>query len=527
MIAFSTVLILNFAMIPSSSAINVEEDPIMKEEIKDALKENLRESLKENKKQKSVEEKEIEIVEEEPTSAIKSASGTIIAYSPDGKGYIMEIDNGKYLLHMEGTPYEMGYQQGYLGPTSVSRLASQDWFKGVVMNLLDAPEWILEIIMSDVMSYNRLTDEVGSVVDDATLQQLSAQSGDDLDTLLDKMFALCRILVDHNTQYVPQEFLDEIQGVADGCTDAGYPVPYEDVLLLNMGMDAMLALCYPVVEPYLFWMDLFAFLSCSGFIAQDDATVNGNTIMGRHWQFTSDVLYEEMLMMEYVPNSGNRFLSTSAPGFVGITSAMNEQGLGIGNDMVPAQDCNPANFGMGTLLTCRYVMQYTNQLSEAINFIQNSVRGVSWIYGIGDGRNGETGGVALETSEHYCSIRSMSYEHPWWAIFSHDQIEHKDDLVTYANHYIYRRMNDWADSTAIDDSKDRYSWLTNEALDVYGSIDLLTGSELIDYLHPPNYDYYDDPNGPVGASVTCWDLTNLQANALYGLYSDNWVTVSL
>ncbi len=452
---------------------------------------------------------------------------TIIAYSPDEKGYIEEIGPNKYLMHLEGTPYEMGYQQGYLGPTSVSRLATEEWFKAVVMNLLEAPEWILQFIMSDVMDYNRLLNVVGSVVDSGTLSQLAAQSGDSLDTLLDKMLDLCRLTVAYNTRYVPQQFLDEIQGVADGCTDAGYTVTYEDVLLLNMGMDAMLALTYPVVEPYLFWLDLFSFLSCSGFVAQGSATVGGHTIMGRHWQFTSYILHEEMMFMEFVPDSGNSFLSTSTPGFVGVTSAMNDQGLGIGNDMVPAQDCDPANFGMGTLLTCRYIMQYTNQLTAAINHIKYSTRGASWIYGIGDGRNGETGGVALETSENYCSIRSMSYEHPWWAIFSYNQIEHKSDLVTYTNHYIYRRMNDWADATAIADSRDRYSWLTNEALDVYGTINLEVGAELIDYLHPPNYNYYDDPNGPVGAALTCWDLTTLEAKALFGFYSDSWVYANL
>jgi hypothetical protein len=262
-------------------------------------------------------------------------------------------------------------------------------------------------------------------------------------------------------------------------------------------------------------------------VAQGASTIGGHTIMGRHWQFTSYILHEEMMFMEFVPNNGYSFLSTSTPGFVGVTSAMNDQGLGIGNDMVPAQDCDPANFGMGTLLTCRYIMQYTNQLSAAINHIKYSTRGVSWIYGIGDGRNGETGGVALETSENYCSIRSMAYEHPWWAFLSHDQIEHKSDLVTYTNHYIYRRMNDWADSTAIADSKDRYKWLTNEALSVYGTINLDVGAELIDYLHPPNYDYYPDPNGPVGAALTCWDLTTLEAKALFGFYNDPWIYATL
>lgn len=453
----------------------------------------------------------------------------IVETSPDGKGYLAELSPGKFLLHLEGTGYEMGYQAGYLDPESVVALASEDWFKNVILNMLEADNSTLEWIMADIMDYDRLVDVVGSVVDSITLQSLAAADTDNLEQMLQKLLDLCLILINININYVPQEFLDEMQGIVDGVLDQGYYITYDDVLLLNMGMDPMLALAYPVIEPLLFWMDLFAFLSCSGFIATDDATTNGQTIMGRHWQFTSYITHEEMILIEYVPNNGNRFVSTSCPGFVGVTSAMNDQGLGIGNDMVPAQDCNPADFGMGTLFTTRYVMQYTNQLSEAIDFIENSVRGCSWIYGIGDGRNGETGGVALETSNHYCYERDLDYEHPWWAFFSQDQIEHKDDLVTYTNHYIYRTMNrdDRAGSTAIADSKDRYNWLTNAALDEYGNIDLTIGSEIIDYLHPPNYNYYSDPNGAVGAAVTCWDLTNLQLNALFGFYNDDWVVFSL
>ena len=451
-----------------------------------------------------------------------------IVYSPDGKGYLQEIASGKFKMHLEGTPYEMGYQQGYLGPTSVISLADIDWFRHVVTHLLEADDWILVLILSDIMNYDRLHDVVGSVVDDATLQALSAQSGDDKDALLDKLLALCIILVDVNSQYVPQAFLDEIQGVADGCTDAGYPINYEDVLLLNMGMDALLSLAYPVIEPWLMWMDLFGFLSCSGFVAQGSATSNGHTIAGHHWQFTDYILHEQMLVMEVYPNSGHHFLSTSCPGFVGGTAFMNDQGITISQDMVPACDCDPAHYGLGTLLTCIYVAQYCSQLSEAVSYIQNNERGCPWIYTIGDGRNGETGGVMLETSENYCKQRGLNYKLPWYAfLFGYDQIETKSNLVTTTNHYIYYDMNGLADSTAINDSKDRYKWITNEALNIYGSINLETGADLIDYLHPPSYDYYPDPNGPVSASITCWDLTTLQAKVLFGHYNEAWVYVSL
>jgi hypothetical protein len=248
--------------------------------------------------------------------------------------------------------------------------------------------------------------------------------------------------------------------------------------------------------------------------------------MGRHWQFSSYVLYEEMMMIEYYPDVGYKFISTSAPGFVGLTSAMNERGVGIGQDMVPAQDCDPANYGMGTLFTARYVAQAAAGYDEAINIITSNLHGCSWIYGIGDGLYGTTGGCALETSAHYYRVRDMGYTRPWWAIFSYNPIEKKSDLVTWTNHYIYVRMNDLADAYGVDDSEDRYEWLTNEALDMYGTLNLDTGATLMDYLHPPNYDYY--PIGSnVGAAITCWDLTNLQAKALFGNYNDDWVVVSL
>ncbi|MFX0070479.1 MAG: C45 family autoproteolytic acyltransferase/hydrolase, partial [Candidatus Hermodarchaeota archaeon] len=472
-------------------------------------------------------------VQSTPTVVSNSADSKIellpeasIVYAPDGIGYKEEIAPGKYLMHLEGSPYEMGYQTGYLGPTSVSRLATQDWYREVVTGLLDGPEFILTWILGDIMDYNRLHDVVGSVVDDATLQQLSAQSGDDFDTLLNKLLALCEILVAVNSQYVPQDFLDEMQGVADGCTDAGYSITYEDVLLLNLGMDALLALAYPVVEPWLFWIDLFSFLSCSGYVATDDATTNGQTIMAHHWQFTDYILHEEMMIMEYYPDSGNDFLATSCPGLVGGTAFMNDQGIAISQDMVPACDCDPAQYGMGTLLTCRYIAQFTSQLTDAINFVKNSIHGCSWLYTIGDGRNGETGGVILELSDSHFKERGLNYKPPWYA-FWYNQIEKKDDLVSCTNHYLYYDMRGLADSTSVDDSKDRYNWLTNELLDEYGDIDLEVGAEIIDYLHPPNYNYYSDPNGAVGASITCWDLTNLQLKALYGHYNDDWVYASL
>ncbi len=103
-----------------------------------------------------------------------------------GDGFLEEIAPGKYKMHLEGSPYEMGFQQGYLGGDSASRLASEDWFKSIVTGMLGASDAILLIVLGDILDYNRLVDVVGSVVNEATLQSVKFVSGDTLDTALDK-----------------------------------------------------------------------------------------------------------------------------------------------------------------------------------------------------------------------------------------------------------------------------------------------------------------------------------------------------
>ena len=86
--------------------------------------------------------------------------------------------------------------------------------------------------------------------------------------------------------------------------------------------------------------------------------------------FTSHVFSEEALLVEYFPNSGSPFVSVTAPGFVGVTSAMNANGIAIGMDMVPEIRTKPLAPGMGCLLTARKVIQYSQELSDAINTIK-------------------------------------------------------------------------------------------------------------------------------------------------------------
>jgi hypothetical protein len=454
------------------------------------------------------------------TTEIETELKTSITYSPDGKGYLKSIGTNKNLLHVEGSAWEMGYQHGYLLASGVAEMASYNTFKQIILGFVGLDVNEARALLTQYVTKGVIKDLLGWLISSSTIDALFATLNDILDILI----AIIKIIIDFNIGYVPAEFITEIKGIAAGATARGYNVDYKQILLLNMGFDAILSFVYPIVTPILPLAELFGFHMCDGFVARDHATTDGRTIMGRNFMFNPVGFKSLGLLIEQKSLTGNKFVSSAAPAFVGCVAAMNTKGIGVGCDMVPATDCTPGSFGMGVLLTCRKIAQYANEWTDAVNTVKNSKRGVSWLYLIGDGRSTYQGGVILETSAGYCYERTIDYVKPWYVPNPwYSQIESKDDLLIVANHMIRPEANLMCGSYGIKDSRWRYETLCNLALNAYGTIDVNKGKQLVDYLHPPAYGYYgSDTTQPVGASRTCFDLTNLQIWSLYGYYNNPW-----
>lgn len=448
-----------------------------------------------------------------------------ISYSPDGRGYLKSIGNGKNLLHVEGSAYQMGYQHGYLLAEGVAEMASYETFKQIILGFVGLDLDEARDLLEDYITKGIVKDLLGWLISSSTVDWLF----NTLDDILDILIEIIKIIISFNDGYVPSEYITEMQGIADGATDAGHPVDWEQILLLNMGFDAILSFVYPVVTPIIALLELFGFTMCDGFVARDDATTDGRTLMGRNFMFNPVGFKDLGLLIEQDPNSGYKFVSVAAPAFVGVVAAMNEKGIGVGIDMVPAIDCTPGSFGMGVLLTAREIAQYANEWTTARNIVKYSKRGVSWLYLIGDGRSYKKGGVVLEVSAHYFYERRIDYKKPWYVPnLWYSQIEKKNDLLVLSNHYIRPEMNFLSGSYGIQDSRWRYETLTALLLNAYGNIDVSKGRDFVDYLHPPNYGYYgSDTSQPVGASRTLFDLTNLKLWSLYGYYDDAWAYYAL
>lgn len=428
---------------------------------------------------------------------------TDITYAPDGKGYLGVSNEGKKLLHVEGAPYEMGYQHGYLCAEEVSRMASYEFWCGLIIHMAKL---------------------------DMSPEQLLAQVGGEkgVNFLVDLLY----VAVDKSIKNgeIPDEFLDEVQGIVDGANDAGYPVAFKSVMMNNMAFDAILGIGYPIIAPFLPFASESMLVpvphACNAFVATGDATADGRTLMGRDFMFPNGTYYKYGLLIECVPDTGNRFVSVMAPSFVGTAAGMNEKGIGIGIDMVPAFDCKIGKIGMGGLLLNRYVLQYADELSQGISILTSKEIGVSWLFPIADGQGAEQGSATVEVSASMNRVRYDDYKQPYWSSWmgTPSQGETKPDLIVTTNHYLTPAMY-YTVTDAIPDSTWRYDILLELCLLSYGHMDPDMGRAIIDFLHPPNYGYYgEDPDQPVESSVSLFDLTNLSLSSLYGRYSDPWVT---
>jgi hypothetical protein len=475
--------------------------------------------------------------------ALSSSAGIVSLVSPDKKGKLIVIDAAtqKRLVHLEGSAYAMGYQHGYLLAEEVKNTCSLDFFRAIAMDFLGSDESLASVIGNDAL----------------------------FSAIIDTLQTICLT----QTIYATEDMRQEMRGIADGAkkrlAELGSPagsVSYERIVLTNHAFDVILSYVYPiVVNQYLSAdqkakVDASAIVSrmhmCDGFVATGSATASGGTIMTRSFMI-SDVIGTRTVLMEYSPSSGNKFVAANIPGFVGTPCAMNQYGVSIGMDMVPALKANGVAPGMGCLLTSRYAMQYTSSAEGALEAIRNSVaRGVPWIYIVADPGTGAVAEAAATTGlgwmpdqAKYFAARGVGYSfdaslYPQAGI---DQVETRPDLVVTTNHFIDPAIRKASGSYAVKESTARYDYLTPKILSaIAGGLDLAKAEELVNYLSPlPTNPYandvMDNPFGEGKARVgdfyagkenvhglrAVFENETKRLHILYGSWTDPWVDYAL
>jgi isopenicillin-N N-acyltransferase-like protein len=285
---------------------------------------------------------------------VKADSGNVIATY--GEGYLEEV-NGALVLHVKGSSYEMGYQNGFLLKESIQTLI----------------QYVIQERIQNGYSYDYLVN--------------CAQAME---------------------PHIPQEYIEEMEGLADGAS-----MNYTDVLLMQTIGD---------IKQYgLGWT------GCSGFAVFGNATVDGHLYHGRSFDSSIPSAESVGLITVYKPENGHDFVSTGYFGLIGVHTGMNKKGITLQNNLSSSSD--KTLDGVPVMFIGRKVLQYANNLTEAIDIICQADRTTGHHILLGDGTN--LNGAAVEISDNHCKV--------FWAGDPAEDVEPHysiEDSVRRTNHYV-------------------------------------------------------------------------------------------
>jgi len=316
--------------------------------------------------------------------------------APNPHGYVEQV-HGLPVLHLQGSPYEMGLQQGSSLRNSIRGFVTQYLYERV---LLDH-----EVSGFGLRVFVRLLD-----------------------------------------RDVPATLRREMQGIADG---AG--LPYQDILLLNI-VPELLALTRWMhsweLSPLLRVTTQHSFASCAEFAAWGQATLNRELVVGysvdcldtdllsQHPQGaasivklkrpfprdcptkdTQQLMHEAVVVTVRRPFHGNAFASVSLAGQVGVWAGMNEEKIIATLASSPSGDV--ASCGQPLSLLLRQALERAGDLTEAADIVLAAKRLHGGNVILGDGKAPKA--ITIEASAHRYAIFEPGAE---------------GDLIVRTNHFL-------------------------------------------------------------------------------------------
>jgi hypothetical protein len=303
-------------------------------------------------------------------NAMKSNEGqTNRASYPSGHGWLEERDGVK-ILHLSGTNYEMGYQHGSLLKAEVQE-NMRAWLHF---------SWI---------SFENLTS-MWNVME----------------------------------EYVPQEYLDEMQGLADGAE-----ITFEEIAAANM----VILVC-----------DIGG---CFGISAWGNATKDGRLYHARSFDMDLDIcdpitgicVQENSVLIVRHPENGYASLIPTVAGAMHGGGGINEQGIAVGQQICQSRNWDlhgtPAQFRV------QQVLDHASTAQEAIQFLTAN-REFGWNFIVSDSKIPE--GYIVETTANSTYVGAFDdpteSKKPFWPI---------QDVV--------RRTNFFIDPSMARTQRDRYN----------------------------------------------------------------------
>ena len=240
-----------------------------------------------------------------------------------GQGFLEEVD-GYRVLHLKGSGYEMGYQQGAL-------------LKEHIQGNID--------YLFNVKAKQKPLEFLGVELDPKQLISM---------------------IVAIQRRHMPERFLEELRGVADGAE-----CPLEDVMAAN------------------FIPELF---HCSGFAVMKGATKDGTLYHGRVLDYSIDWgLQEHAVLVVAQPEGRVPFVNVTYSGFIGSVTGMNAEHVSVG-EMGGGGRGHWGGTPMAFLV--RRVLEEARSLDEAVAIFRDSRRTCEYYYVVADGDDNSAVGLA-------------------------------------------------------------------------------------------------------------------------------------
>ncbi|MDM8549111.1 C45 family autoproteolytic acyltransferase/hydrolase [Desulfobacterales bacterium HSG2] len=283
------------------------------------------------------------------------------------KGKFGEI-NGVKVLQMKGTPYEMGYQHGFL-------LADR-----------------IELMISRTLP--------------ATTAYVAAQTGSDLKTA-EKLLWLGQKAAE---PFLPEDLKEEMRGIADGANDAGVSVTSDQIFLWNTNYDQWCVYCHPhywhpegKISEKMPDRILAGSGGCSSFSAWDEwAGGNGNLIFCTDEDnFNMPAQLDNRIMVIAAPDKGYGHAFLTYPGMTGLDGGLNEDGLEMMTQLNSMKDETMEGCGIGVFT--RLLLTNASTVDDAINIFHKYPRCAGIAYHVADAKTGKA--AVVETSSKMVCVR--------------------------------------------------------------------------------------------------------------------------
>jgi predicted choloylglycine hydrolase len=267
-------------------------------------------------------------------AVVSAVFAMLLQAAPARAAGALDKADGIYVLTLEGSHYDMGFQQGSLLKDEITLVYKEYLYKKVF------EEWTKQFAILGKGGPKAYSNPRGALLDHAKAME----------------------------PFIPEEFKEEMHGLADG---AG--LKYEDVLILSSHVD------------------YFAIL-CSTFVARGTRTADGSLIEGRNLDWAKGGLKELDAYTTVVvrkPDKGRAFASVIYPGIVGDLTTINDAGVTVELNFSMAVEEENGDIGVPALILVRMLAQYAENVDQAEKIIRDSKRIAGYNVVVTDGKTNQ------------------------------------------------------------------------------------------------------------------------------------------